>query len=96
MTASQRPAGDPYPYFFSAAVCFLAFCIVVGVSYIDAMDGETRARRSGIVRLADDPAKFRGTLVLNYGLYGIGALIGSFAAAAGGVGVHHANQSRKS
>ena len=95
MIGSSGPAGDPYPYFFLSKVCFLIFWVVVAVSYIDASDGETRIRRGGLVRLAEDPGQFKGALVLNYGLLGIGALIGSMAGAAGGIAVQRTNRSSK-
>ena len=85
-------AGDPRLYFQASLICLLGMCGVLAVASIDAMDGEVRMRRSGLVRLVDDPSRFRGTLIGKYGLYGMGALIACVASAAGGMAVHGANK----
>jgi hypothetical protein len=77
-------------------MAFLGFFVVIGVGYLDSMDGEVReGRRGGLVSAADDPEKFRGALILNYGMYAIGALVASVVCVVGGSAVANANRSSK-
>ncbi|QQQ17947.1 hypothetical protein JIP62_11520 [Brevundimonas vitis] len=87
------PAGDPRPYFEFAAVTFAVCCLFAVFAVIDASDGQTRMGRRSMVTLEDNPKGFRGALIANYGLYTVGALVGSVVGTVGGLAIQATNRS---
>lgn len=82
------------PYFELGFYAFIAFWVVLGIGWGDAIDGEV-LQRSGRVSVADNPGEFRRALIMKYGMYAVGALVMSIACTAGGLAAHFANRSNK-
>lgn len=72
----------------AAWFCLILLLGIFIAGALDASDGVVRMRRSyEMISAARDPERFRGVLMLNYGLYGMFAFIGAIASWAGVIGM---------